>query len=79
MSKTIAQDTAIAQVPASMGLTGIDADGNGITLHIGAGTTMGKLSSTGKSMVLVSDKVKFTRADGQEVVAQVTCYVPVSK
>ena len=63
--------------PATMALLGID--GNAITVKLDAGTTEGKLSSTGKSMVLVSDKVKFTRADGKEVVAQITMYMPVGK
>lgn len=63
--------------PATMALMGID--GSAITVKLDAGTAEGKLSSTGKSMVLVSDKVKFTRPDGKEVVAQITMYMPVGK
>lgn len=76
MSKN-AEAAAAVIAPASLGLIGID--GNAITVRLDAGNGPGKLSSTGKSMVLVSDKVKFTRADGQEVVAQITCYMPVGK
>jgi hypothetical protein len=39
----------------------------------------GKMSSTGKSMVISSDKSKFIRADGQEVVVQITAYIPVKQ
>lgn len=63
--------------PANMMLQ--EADASGITLRINGGNAEGKLSSTGKSLVLVSDKVKFTRADGKEVVVQVTAYIPVGK
>jgi hypothetical protein len=74
----MAKDTnAIAQIPASIALTGVE--GNGITLKLDAGTLAGKLSTSGKTMVLASDKVKYNRADGAEVVVQITMYTPIAK
>ena len=61
---------------AGIGLTKVDGDA--VTLLINA-TGEGKLSSTGKSMVIVSDKVKYLRSDGKEVTIQVTAYLPVAK
>ena len=76
-NKHMANNTQAQDTTATMALLGID--GNAITVKLDAGNTDGKLSSTGKSMVLVSDKVKFPRADGREVVAQITMYMPVGK
>ena len=61
---------------ASIGLTQVD--GNAVTLVVNAAGE-GRLSSTGKSMVLVSDKVKYLRPDGREVTVQVTAYLPAGK
>ena len=51
----MANNTQAQVTPATMALLGID--GSAITVKLDAGNTEGKLSSTGKSMVLVSDKV----------------------
>lgn len=76
-AKATAPAPVLGGVPATLSLIAIED--NARVIRIDAGTTAGKLSSTGKSNVLVSDKVKFTRADGQEVVVQVTAYIPVGK
>lgn len=63
--------------PASIGIVGVK--GSVLTLNIHAGDMDGKMSSTGKSLVLASDKAKFIREDGKEVVVQITAYMPVAK
>jgi hypothetical protein len=61
--------------PAAAIMTGLDKEG--LSLRIVGGNVPGKLSSSQKSMVLVSDKFKFIREDGREVCVQVTMYMPV--
>ena len=61
--------------PASITMRSLN--GSEVVLAINAGSEDGKLSTSGKSMVLKSDKVKFAREDGKEVTVQVTMYTAV--
>lgn len=60
---------------ASIAITSIAPEG--VTVKLEGGDDAGKLSSSGKTMVLASDKLKFKREDGKEVTVQVTMYTPV--
>lgn len=51
----------------------------GMTVEFEYGLDAGKLSSSGKTMILATDRIKSVREDGQEVVIQVLMYLPIAK